>query len=108
MRLLGEPRSGTDGEQRNEVEEIPVLDELVPREAQVERRHLERQEWHEDDEQCSERVTLPPPGPEHRGECPRGGERDREDPGSDCDLSHVRGGRVWEAGWISRPSNETA
>ena len=44
-------------------------------------------------------MTLSSLGPQDRGQCPRCGERNREDPGSDRDLSQVRGGRVREAGW---------
>src|SRR5439155_26019526 len=46
-----ERRTGPDRKQRREIEEVAILNELVGREPQVERRHLEGQERNEDEDE---------------------------------------------------------
>src|SRR6266480_1998079 len=67
VRALDESRSGSDGEQRREIEEVTVLDEGIWREAKVEGRDLDRQQRDKHEEQPRERMSLLALRPRHRG-----------------------------------------
>ena len=97
VRLQDEPRGAPDREERDEVEEVPVLDELPRREAEIERGDLKDQQRDErEQERCKGVCVTPAPVDRGRHE-PRGREDDREDSDAEGDLVEMLGGRAPQA-----------
>ena len=92
-----QPSHAAHREERDEVHEVAVLDELAWREPEVERRHLEDEERDEDREQRGERMGLPAARMECRRHEPGDGQRDRQDPDPERHLVEMGGRRVPEA-----------
>ena len=97
VRLQHEPRGAPDREERHEVDEVPVLDELPRCEAEIERGDLKDEQRDErEQERCKGMCVAPAPVDSSRHE-PRGREDDREDSDAERDLVEMFGGRAPQA-----------
>ncbi len=85
----GQGRRRADEEQRHDVEEVPVADDLRPAEAHVVRGRLDREEDDRREEEGRERTLPVAPRAVERGEHPPAAEHQRYEAGSDRDRVDV-------------------
>ena len=97
VRPQDEPRGAPDREERDEVEEVPVLDELPRREAEIERGDLKDQQRDEREQERCKGVRVTPATVDRGRPEPRGREHDRDDSDAEGDLVEMLEGGTPQA-----------